>query len=256
MSASTHPTHPWLVPRFASGPRRAAPGLSVASHLVAALSYPGRMRRVGGRALRRVLATLPLAPSAAMSSSRALAALFCTLFYQSKTHPMSFQLFPFILSLEGHSSQNHPECHPERHFNSSSLNCSASSPATPSESTLVDVLRVLPCFGRNCPLATPVESILTDFTPVTPLSATLTENRGRSLARLRTDRLPRQSFDRHREAAITVVHGSYRDRLPRREPLRSNEPPALPCRHPFSAVLLSPPRPGPSTANSPRRCLP
>src|SRR5882724_8368932 len=168
MSASTHPTHPWLVPRFASGPRRAAPGLSVASHLVAALSYPGRMRRVGGRALRRVLATLPLAPSAAMSSSRGLAALFCTLLYQSETHLMSFQPLP-------HSLQKHPGCHLERHFNSSTSNCSASSPATPSQSTLVDVLRVLPCFSRNCPPASPFDATLTDFACVTPLSATLTK---------------------------------------------------------------------------------
>jgi len=50
---------------------------------------------------------------------------------------------------------------------------------SPLDATLVDELRVLAEIGRSCPPATPVESTLTDFASVTPLSATLTKTWGR-----------------------------------------------------------------------------
>jgi hypothetical protein len=217
MSASTYPIHRRPSPRLAPNPSRtSSPGLS-----------------------------------------RALAPLFCTLLHQSETHPVPFQSV-------AHSLQKHPGCHPELHFNSSTLNCSASSAATPSESTLVDVLRVLPCFGRNRPPATPVESTLTDFASVTPLSATLTKTGGGGPTMLTSRRRDafcsprllkgRRSFDHHRKEAAAAVHSRRRDRLLR--PVRS-----APTNYPLSAVATrflrcySPPL-GPSTSNSPRRCLP
>jgi len=49
---------------------------------------------------------------------------------------------------------------------------------SPLDATLVDELRVLAEISRNCPPPTPVESTLTNFAPVTPLSATLTKTGG------------------------------------------------------------------------------
>jgi hypothetical protein len=49
---------------------------------------------------------------------------------------------------------------------------------SPLSATLTADLRVLPCFGRSCPPATPLDATLTDSAPVTPLSATLTKNVG------------------------------------------------------------------------------
>jgi hypothetical protein len=59
---------------------------------------------------------------------------------------------------------------------------------SPLDATLVDELRVLTEIGRNCPPATPIESILTDFASVTPLSATLTKTMGEGEA-MPADRL-------------------------------------------------------------------
>jgi len=59
---------------------------------------------------------------------------------------------------------------------------------SPLDATLVDELRVLPGFSRNRDRVSPAESTLTDFAPVTPLSATLTENTGRGRA-MPTDNL-------------------------------------------------------------------
>jgi hypothetical protein len=53
------------------------------------------------------------------------------------------------------------------------------SPATPLEATLAADLRVLPRFGRNRLRASPLGATLTDFPPITPLSATLTKIKGR-----------------------------------------------------------------------------
>jgi len=53
---------------------------------------------------------------------------------------------------------------------------------SPSESTLPDQLRVLPCFGRNRPPATQLESTLAEKRSATPLVATFTRKRGRGVA--------------------------------------------------------------------------
>ncbi len=113
-----------------------------------------------------------LAPNPSRTSSprlsRALAPLFCTLLHQSETHPVPFQSV-------AHSLQKHPGCRLEPFRSYASTRHSSLSPL---DSALADVLRVLPCFSRNCPPATPVESTLTDFASVTPLSATLTKTGG------------------------------------------------------------------------------
>ncbi len=67
---------------------------------------------------------------------------------------------------------------PRAFFNSSTLNFSTSAPPTPLSATLTADLRVLPCFGRNRPPATPLDATLTEARAVTPLSATLTKNGG------------------------------------------------------------------------------
>jgi hypothetical protein len=155
-------------------------------------------------------------------SSRALAPLFCTLLHKSETHPVPFQSV-------AHSLQKHPGCHPERHFNSSILNCSAFSPASPAESTLVDVLRVLPCFSRSCPPASPLDATLTDFASVTPLSATLTKAGGRG----------GRSQPTPGGTTISGCAGHPVAPVARRSPQCYAARPA-----------------GPHSANSPERCLP
>ena len=50
------------------------------------------------------------------------------------------------------------------------------SPLSLVESALTDELRVSPGFGRTTPLATPLDSALTDTLSVTPLESALTKN--------------------------------------------------------------------------------
>ena len=98
--------------------------------------------------------------------------------HQSEKHLLHFQSLPFTPispSLEGHSLCVYPGRHQER---SVSCRLSAVGFVSPLSATLMDDLRVLPCFGRSCPPATPLDATLTDSASVNPLSATLTKNRG------------------------------------------------------------------------------
>ena len=99
-------------------------------------------------------------------------ALFVALLQQSAEHLFSFQSL-------AHSLCVYPGWRLERPCKFQFSFFSASCPATPLEATLTDEHRVLPCFGRSCPLASPLESTLARFASVTPLGATLTENQGR-----------------------------------------------------------------------------
>jgi hypothetical protein len=103
----------------------------------------------------------------------------CALFYpdprgvhQSVTHPASFQSLP-------HSLCVYPGWRLFRLYFLTSLRPYFSSVLTPLSATLAAGLRVLPCFGRNRPPATPLDATLTESTAVTPLAATLTKTRGR-----------------------------------------------------------------------------
>src|SRR5882724_2000512 len=93
----------------------------------------------------------------------------CVLHHEIEMHLSHFQPLP-------HSSAKTPGCHQERFFNSSILSSAVLLPATPLESALTDEHRVSPCFGRNCPSASSLESTLTRSRAVTPLEATLTRN--------------------------------------------------------------------------------
>jgi len=96
--------------------------------------------------------------------------------HENQAHPLPFQS-------STHSFAKAPGWHQERSFHSSTLNPSSCSPATPLSATLTDDLRVLPCFVRNRPLASPLDATLAETSPVTSLSATLTKNWGGSSAR-------------------------------------------------------------------------
>src|SRR5882724_342178 len=98
-------------------------------------------------------------------------ALCCALLQKSKAHPLAFQSLPCSL-------QKHGGCYQKSSFDSSTLNSSTFSLATPLDATLTADLRVLPCFRRNRPPTSLLESTLTDIASVTPLSATLTKNAG------------------------------------------------------------------------------
>lgn len=80
---------------------------------------------------------------------------------------------------------------------------------TPLGSTFPDQHRVLPCFGRNCLLATYLESTLMRPPRVTPLEATFTKNRGRGVSPL--TRNPIRDFypEGHRDRRISL-HSSPR----------------------------------------------
>jgi hypothetical protein len=103
----------------------------------------------------------------------------CALFYpdprgvhQSVTHPASFQSLP-------HSLCVYPGWHQERSsFPALGFQLSTLDLLTPLNATLTANLRVLPCFGRNCPSTSPLDATLTKSSPVTPLSATLTKKPG------------------------------------------------------------------------------
>jgi len=91
-----------------------------------------------------------------------------TLHHQIATHPISFQLLI-------HSVAKTPGWCQKRPLSLNSLTFNFAPSLSPLESTLMDELRVLAEISRNCPLATPLQSTLTDFAPVTPLNATLTK---------------------------------------------------------------------------------
>jgi hypothetical protein len=91
--------------------------------------------------------------------------------YKNEDHPLSPQPL-------AHSYTKTPECHPERFLPFDFLTLNFRLDLTPLSATLIADLRVLPCFGRNRPPATPLDATLTDLTPVTPLSATLTKTPG------------------------------------------------------------------------------
>jgi hypothetical protein len=107
-----------------------------------------------------------LTPPPAISNS----SLFFALLHKSEAHPQSFQPLP-------HSLCVYPGAVRRPYF-LTSLNPYFAPVLTPLEATLTADLRVLPCFGRDCPPATPLDATLTDLAPVTPLSATLTKNPG------------------------------------------------------------------------------
>ena len=107
-----------------------------------------------------------LTPPPAISHS----SLFFALLHKSEAHPQSFQPLP-------HSFCVYPGGVRRPYF-LTSLNPYFVPVLTPLEATLTADLRVLPCFGRNCPPATPLDATLTDLAPVTPLSATLTKTPG------------------------------------------------------------------------------
>src|SRR5882724_4512617 len=103
---------------------------------------------------------------------------WCALLYQSETHPLRFQLLPFILSLEGHSLRVYPGCHQERPSTFKPSKLLTFNRLTPLESALTSKHRVLPCFGRDCPPATLLESTLTRSCPASSLESALTKKPG------------------------------------------------------------------------------
>ena len=112
--------------------------------------------------------------------------------HEIEEHPLPFQSSAHSFLPRSARGAKTPGWHQEPSSNSSTLRRSTCSPATPLDATLTDDLRVLPCFDRSCLLPKPVESTLTeltDFAPVTPLSATLTKNRGRGVLSFRASAL-------------------------------------------------------------------
>ena len=103
-------------------------------------------------------------------SNSSLFCTFCTVLQKSDAQPLLFQSFPASLRKRRGVLKS-------VFFNSSTLNSLTSAPTTPLSAALTDDLRVLPCFGRNCPPVTPLDATLTRSTSVNPLSATLTKNR-------------------------------------------------------------------------------
>ena len=102
-------------------------------------------------------------------------------------HPLPSLFFPPARKSEGHlplsqslahSLQKHPRCHQQRFLEPFHLELLNLLPATLLESTLVDVLRVLPCFDRSCPLASLLESALTRSAPVTTFRINTYKNTG------------------------------------------------------------------------------
>jgi hypothetical protein len=119
------------------------------------------LRRVAGLlTLQRDLSTSSLLPDLSPEG--------CALLHQSEAHLLLFQSLP-------HSLRVYPGWHQER---LSILNCFTSLLVSHLESTLTDGHRVLPCFGRDCPPASCLESTLARTAFVTPLEATLTKNQG------------------------------------------------------------------------------
>jgi|SRR5882724_7344021 len=110
------------------------------------------------------------------SSPSITGALFVALSHRSAEHLVSFQSLPFTLSLEGHSLCVCPGWWLERF---STPHSSTRSPVTPLDATLTDECRVLPCFGRSCPLASPVDATLAGNQPANPFRRNTYENPGR-----------------------------------------------------------------------------
>src|SRR5882724_2732810 len=129
-----------------------------------------------------------LTPPHAISAS-SLFCTFCTVLQKSEAHPLSLQPLP-------RSLQKHGRWHQQRSPNSSSslathsFTLSFEGPLSSLEATLTADLRVgfqgclatLPEkwteISRTHPPTSALDATLTDFTPVTPLSATLTKTPG------------------------------------------------------------------------------
>jgi hypothetical protein len=78
---------------------------------------------------------------------------------------------------------------------------------SPSESTLTDQHRVSPCFGRNRPPATPLQSALTTSVCVNSLESALTKNRGGGVCGLSYQLTPTQEIcTRHRSMPGETAH--------------------------------------------------
>ena len=86
------------------------------------------------------------------------------------------QLLPSQAS--AHSSQKHRDGTKSASSILRSPLATHHSPLTPLKATLTDKHRVLPCFGRNRPPVSLLDSTLTESSTVTPLEATLTKNQG------------------------------------------------------------------------------
>ena len=104
-------------------------------------------------------------------------ALSGILVQRSEAHPFTFQSLAHSLQKPGGVTQS--VFSTSRFFPTFNLQtCELSNALCPLSATLTADLRVLPCFGRDRPSATPLDATLTDLAPVTPLSATLTKNVG------------------------------------------------------------------------------
>ena len=117
------------------------------------------------------LRTQRLLPSSLCDNPLTLSSLSGVLCNKSEA-----QLLPF--HAPAHSLQRHRDATKSTSFNSSTLHSSTSALLSPSESTLTAKLRVLPCFGRNRPPASPLDATLTRSRSVSLLDATLTKNWG------------------------------------------------------------------------------
>ena len=122
--------------------------------------------------------------------------LYIAMLYKSEAQPLSFLKLP-------HSSQKHPGWHQERFSSPCAPLITRHSPLSFVESTLTDKHRVLPCFGRDCPPASPLESTLTRTGAVTPLEATLTKNRGGGMP---ASHCVGRSLDRSASSAFTLAY--------------------------------------------------
>ena len=164
---------------------------------------------VSASASRRSSSAPPIPPST--PGIRSLTPLFChclpaltcegfALLHQSEAHLLPFQPLP-------HSFAKTPGCHQECAPNSSTITLTPS--VSLLESTLANEHSVLAEISRSCPPVNRLESTLTDFAPVTPLSATLTKNAGRgcfiSSTPLGSDCHP----ERSEGSAFSVRFGDY-----------------------------------------------
>ena len=115
-------------------------------------------------------------------SSRTRTSLFVTLCNKSEAQLLSSLTF-------AHSSRKYRDGTKSDVQPSESPTCQRLSALSPLEATLTDKHRVLPCFGRNRPPASPLElcaiprfsrdeSALAELRSVSPLEATLTKNGG------------------------------------------------------------------------------
>ena len=168
-------------------PLRDIPNLSLSctslqkseAHPLAFQSFPRSLQKHRGCHQKHF--SISCSPRGAFNSSLFLALSLegCTLLHQSEVHLLYFQSLL-------HSLCVYPGWRPERflRFWSGSPQPSnlrpfqLSNALSPSSATLTAKHRDLTEISRNWSPASPLESTLTDFTSVTPLSATLTRNRG------------------------------------------------------------------------------